>query len=437
MPFDTDKPSRRDFIGSTTGLAAASFLILKPETVRGYQANSAVRLGLLGCGGRGTVVASSFAKNTNTRVVALADIFQDQLEKGKQTFDTLAASLGYSGPDAKLLFRGPHAYRELAASTDIDAIQISTPPFFHVEHLEAAVAAGKHVYCEKPVGVDVAQTMRALQVAKRAEGKVSADVGFQIRSAPPFVELVRRIHDGALGKLVSISAHYYSPAIQYPDRPASMSHDELRLRNWNWDLALSGDIIVEQDIHVVDICNWIIGSHPVAAYATGARSVLSHFGDNFDNYQVTFTYPEGVHVSLTAKQYGEEKNGDVSEQVFGSKGFSESPYSGPVRIVGENAWQWNSAEQVSSAQASSTQAQFSASGAFSDNLALADSEKEKSFIDSIVTGKLHNQIATGVESARSAMLARMSARKQRVITWDDLLSSKEAFELKMNLNQFT
>jgi predicted dehydrogenase len=431
MPDELEKPNRREFVGRAAAAASAAFLILKPETVRGYQANSAVRLGLLGCGNRGTAVATSFSKNTTARVVALADIFPDQLEKGRNTFNALAASLGYTGPDAKLLFRGAHAYQELAASNQIDAIQISTPPFFHVEHLNAAVSGGKHVYCEKPVGVDVPQTRRALEIAKRADGKVSIDVGFQIRSAPPFAELVRQIHNGALGKLVSISAHYYAPAIQYPDRSPDMAHDELRLRNWNWDVALSGDIVVEQDIHVVDICNWILQSRPTVAYATGARSVVSHFGNNFDNYQVNYSYPNDIHVSLATKQYGPNTYFDVSERVFGADGYSESPYSGPLRIVGKNAWEWKSTGTPQPGNP-----QFAANGVFSDNLAQADSEKDKGFIDSIVSGKFHNQIETGVQSALSAMMARMAARQGRVITWDDLMASKEQFELGFDLNQF-
>ena len=422
--------TRRDFL-TRTATAASTFLILKPQTVRAYQANSAVRIGLLGCGGRGTAVATSFSKNTSARIVALADIFPDQLEKAAATFSALAGSLGYSGPDRNLMFHGPHAYQQLAACNQIDAIQISTPPFFHVEHLDAAISGGKHVYCEKPVGVDIAQTRRALEIAKRVNGKVSVDVGFQIRSAPPFVELVRRIHEGALGKLVSISAHYYAPAIQYPDRPPSMSYDELRLRNWNWDLALSGDIIVEQDIHVVDICNWVLQSRPVAAYATGARSVISHFGNNFDNYQVTYTYPNDVHVTLDAKQYGPNTYFDVSERVFGSTGYSESPYSGPVHIVGDNAWEWKNEMIVQPGNA-----QFAANGAFSDNLAQADPQKDKGFVESIVSGKFHNQIETGVETALSAMLARMSARHNRPMTWDDMLATNEQFELGFDINQF-
>ena len=424
--MEPENSTRRDFIGQA---AAGAFLILKSQTVRGYAANSAVRLGLLGCGNRGTVVATSFSKNTTARIVALADIFPDQLQKAASNFGALAQSLGYTGPE--LLFRGALAYQELAASTQIDAIQISTPPFFHVEHLDAAVRGGKHVYCEKPVGVDVAQTRRALEIAARADGKQSVDVGFQIRSAPPFVELVRRIHEGALGKLDSITAHYYAPENQYPDRPASMSHDELRLRNWNWDLTLSGDIIVEQDIHVLDICNWILQSRPMSAYATGARSVITHFGNNFDNYQVNYTYPTGVHVTFDAKQYGPNTYFDVSERVFGAIGYSESPYSGPLRIIGDNAWEWKNDKP-----ATADSAQFSASGAFSDNLAHADSEKDKGFIDSIATGKFHNQIKTGVESALTAIMARMSARRGRFITWDEMMASNEQFELGLDLNHF-
>lgn len=423
-----DSLPRRSFL-NMTGLGVG-LLILKPESVRGYPANSAVRLGLLGCGSRGTSVATSMAKNAGARIVALADIFPDQLDKAKATFDGIASSLGYPGPERHLLFTRLHAYQELANAKDVDAIQISTPPYFHIEHLAAAVSGGKHAYCEKPVGVDMAQTRRALEIAKQVDGKVSVDVGFQIRSAPPFAELVKRIQAGALGKLVSLDTHYYSPAIQYPDRPASMSKDELRLRNWNWDLTLSGDIVVEQNIHVVDICNWILGTHPESAYATGGRDVLQHFGNNFDNYQVSYTYPNGIHATMNSKQYGHTTDFDVSERVFGSEGYSESPYSGALRITGANPWEWKGSST------SKESSGFAANGAFSDNLADADAEKDKGFINSISSGQFHNQIALGVETARSAILARMAAREKRFITWDEMIASKESWTLGLDMNQF-
>src|SRR3954447_5594747 len=166
---------RRKFIqGAAT---ASGLLIVKPQTAFSYAANSRVRWGLLGCGRRGTAVATSFAKNAGVEVVALADIFPDQLAKGKQHFDAVNASLSLPAIDAKRTFVGHDASKAIAACADVDAIQISTPPFFHVDHLDTVTAAGKHAYCEKPVGVDVPQTRHALDVARRADGKVSMAVG--------------------------------------------------------------------------------------------------------------------------------------------------------------------------------------------------------------------------------------------------------------------
>ena len=421
---------RRNFI---TGSAAASgLLLLKSKTAFGYEANSAVRLALLGCGNRGTSVATSFAKNAGARIVALADIFPDQLEKGRAHFDELAGTLGYAGIDPRMMFRGYKAFEEVAAAKGVDAVQISTPPWFHVEHLEAVVGASKHAYCEKPLGVDVVQTKKALEIGKKAEGKVSLEVGFQIRSAPPFVEIVRRIHNGDLGKIASIAAHYNAPASVYPDRPATMSHDEVRLRNWLWDRVLSGDILVEQNIHVIDICNWIMGTHPVKAVATGGRNVVTHFGDCWDNYQVVFTYPGDVHVSFSSTQFGTSGWFDVSERVFGSEGIAEAPYSGPMRIIGEKAWTWADNSQPQAAGSS----QFAANGAFTDNLAQADPEKERGFVESIASGKFHNQAADGVESARSAMLGRMAGQLAHEVTWDEMIAHPEEYRLDMDVSQF-
>jgi myo-inositol 2-dehydrogenase/D-chiro-inositol 1-dehydrogenase len=403
---------------------------LNSRTAFGYEANSAVRLGLLGCGNRGTSVATSFAKNTTARIVALADIFPDQLEKGKTHFDQVNGTLEVPPIDRKLMFRGYKAFEEIAASKEVDAVQISTPPYFHVQHLDAVVAAGKHAYCEKPLGVDVAQTKHALEIGKRAEGKVSLDVGFQVRSAPPIAEVVRRIHDGALGKIASIAAHYNAPASTYPDR-GNVSADELRLRNWLWDRVISGNILVEQNIHVIDICNWVLQSHPIKATATGGRNVLTHFGDCWDNYQVIYSYPNDVHVSFSSTQFGTDGWFNVSESIFGSKGHAEAPYSGPVRIVGENAWEWKDDSQSNSG--SST---FAANGAFSDNLAFADREKDKGFIESITSGKFHNQAVDGVQTALSCMLGRMAGEQKREVTWEELLKSGEEYALKIDMSQF-
>ena len=420
---------RRKFIQNTA--LASGLLILKPETVFGYQANSAVRLGLLGCGNRGTAVSTSFSKSTTAQVVALADLFPDQLATGHQHFNEVNSGLGRSAVDEKLLFRGPHAFEELAASKDVDLIQISTPPFFHVQHLEAAVASGKHVYCEKPVGIDVKQARQALEIAKRVKPTQSVDVGFQCRSAPPIAAIEERIKAGALGKIASVIANYNAPASTEKIR-AGASADEHRLRNWLWDRALSGDILVEQNIHIIDLCNWMLGSHPVKATATGGRNVLTHAGDCWDNYQVDFTYPGDIHMSFASTQFGDYGGFDAGLKLFGANGSAAVPYSGAVQILGSQAWAWQDSKN-----ASAEGGKFAANGSFSDNLEFADRDKERTFIDSITSGKSHNQIASGVETALSCMLGRMAGYQKREVTWEDLLAHGETYQLGMNMTQFS
>jgi myo-inositol 2-dehydrogenase/D-chiro-inositol 1-dehydrogenase len=418
--------NRRKFLqGAST---ACSLMIVKPSVAFSYAANSAVQYGLLGCGKRGTSVATSFATNTQARVVALGDIFPDQLAIGKQHFDQLNSKLGVPAVDPKLTFHGWEAYKAMAANPHIDAVQISTPPFFHVEHMDILSAGGKHVYCEKPVGVDIPQTRRALQIAKRIDGKVSASVGFQIRSAPPFAEIVQRIHAGQIGKIASIAGYYNAPPATYPDRGA-MPHDEQRLRNWLWDKTLSGDILLEQNIHVIDVCNWVMGSHPLKATARASRKVIQNFGNINDNYEVIFEYPGEVELVFSSTQFNAPGYFDVKETFFGTEGIAEMPYKGALRIQGQKPWTWTGSEQESGAK-------FAADGAFSDNLADADKMKDRSFIESITGNKFQNQIAAGVESARTCMMARKSAETGRTVSWQDIEVDTEQYQLGIEIRKF-
>ena len=414
------KQSRRTFLG------AAGLMIAKPRLVRGAEANSAIRIGLLGCGGRGTEDATSMVEKAGGRIVALADLFSDQLEKAKARFNDLAAKRGHSAIDASQIFLGPHAFEQMAASKEVDAVVIATPPYFHPKHLAAVVEAGKHVYCEKPVAVDVAGAKRVLEIGRRAEGRLSLDVGLQIRHAPPFVELVKRIHAGALGEIAFGDAHYHCPFLG-KGQPRTPTPEE-RLRNWMYDRVLSGDIVVEQNIHAIDICNWVLKGHPVKAAGMGGRKGRSEFGDCLGHSVITFWYPDDVHVSFNSKQFGKGGGFDVSESFFGTRGNSQSPYSGVLGIQGEEAWTWAGSENQQGAE-------FSASGAFTDNLAQADAEKHKSFLQSIASGKFHNQAALGVEASLSAMLGRAAVYAGHEVTWDQLLQSKESWDAKMDVSK--
>jgi myo-inositol 2-dehydrogenase / D-chiro-inositol 1-dehydrogenase len=420
--------NRREFV-QTGARAVSTLFLLKARTAFAYEANSAIRLGLLGCGNRGTTVATSFSRNTSAQVVALADLFADQLEGAHDHFNRLNLELGRSSIDDKTLFRGPHAFEQLAESQSVDLIQISTPPFFHVQHLEAAVAAGKHVYCEKPVGIDIAQAKQALEIAKRVRPNQSVDVGFQCRNAPPIAAIADRIKMGALGKIATVAGNYNAPAATEKTHPGA-SPDEYRLRNWLWDRALSGDILVEQNIHIIDLCNWMLSSRPLKAAATGGRNVLTHFGDCWDNYQVDFTYPNEIRFSFSSTQFGNYGGFDAGMKLFGSEGAATVPYSGPIQITGSQAWKW----EDSSAGAAS--GQFAANGAFSDNLEFADRDKDRAFIDSITSEPAHNQIAAGVETALSCMLGRMAGYQKREVAWEELLAQGETYKLGFNLDQF-
>jgi myo-inositol 2-dehydrogenase/D-chiro-inositol 1-dehydrogenase len=419
---ETNSVSRRDF------LAASAFSIIAPHLVRGSEANSAIRVGLLGCGGRGTADATSMVVNGGGRVVALADLFADQLERATQHFNQLAQERQYPAIDSKQIFRGPQAAEQIAASKEVDAIVIATPPYFHPQHLATVVEAGKHVYCEKPVAVDVAGAKRVQEIGRKAAGRLSLDVGFQIRSAPPFVELMRRIHAGALGEIYSGAAHCFCPFI---DRPSfeNATEQERRLRNWIYDRVLSGDIIVEQNIHAIDICNWALQAHPVKAFGAGGRKDRFDSGDCYGHYEVIYWYPDDVTVSFSSKQSG--RGGfDVTERFFGARGSSESPYSGRLGITGDEEWTW----QAPGAPAPAS-GQFSATGAFSDNLAQADAEKHKAFIESIATHKFHNQAEAGVESSLTAMLGRAAAYEKREYTWDELVKSNQSWDAKLDLSR--
>src|SRR5262252_7467849 len=426
-PNSSSELDRRKFIGVAAGTAGA--MLIKPELVRGTAANSAVRVGLLGCGGRGTEDASNLVDTGNARVVALADMFRDQLDNAKKHFDEMQQGKGYAVIDAAQIFVGPKAYQQMAASKDVDAVVIASPPYYHPQHLEAIVAGGKHVYLEKPVAVDVPGALKVIEIGKRAQGKLSLDVGFQIRDCPPFVEMVKRIHGGALGNIVCGEAHYLAG---YIDRPAwpNVSPVEKRLRNWVYDRVLSGDIIVEQNIHVIDICNWVLKNHPLKASAAGSRlGRPANDGDVYGNYNVVFHYPDNVDVTFSSTQFAKGW-WDVTERFFGTKGTSQSPYTGPLGIWGDEPWQYGpSAKPTGDAQA------FSVTGNFTSNLELADSEKKKAFVESITSGKFHNQAAKGSESALSCMMARTAAYTGRDVTWEETLKSKEVWDPKIDLHK--
>jgi myo-inositol 2-dehydrogenase / D-chiro-inositol 1-dehydrogenase len=418
---------RRTFLKQAAALSA--FTILSPRIVFGSQANSAVRIGIIGCGSRGTAVISSMLQHTNTTIVAMADLFEDQLQRANPILNQL--NIGKGQPEIKKanIYQGSKAYLRLIENKDVDAVLISSPAYTHAEFLEAAVAAGKHVYCEKPVATDVAGCNRIVKAGQKLNGKQSVVVGFQIRHATPYVGLVKRIQEGAIGDIVNGQLYYLSSATRFNDLK-NVSDDEFRIRNHYLFRALCGDIILDQAIHMIDVCNWALQSHPVQAIGTGGNEHGYTVGDAWNNYQVLYQYPKNINVSVHATKVGPQF-GDVCCRFLGTKGIAEAHYSGGVFIQGDNKWD----SGIAKGDSKLTPEQ-QAAGMFDSSLHDADANKEKSFIDSIVSGKYLNETQSGADSTLAAILGRESAIQKKQLTWSDLLASNQKLDPKLNLAQF-
>lgn len=403
----TSSVSRRGFLG-TSSAAAGAFMIANSKTAFGSDHNSALQLGVIGCGGRGNNDATVFIRNTNTQVVALADPFQDRMDSTKAGLDDRMAGLDKPAIDPSRLYGGLEGYRELLAS-DVDMVLITSPVYFHPDHLEAAVDAGKHIYCEKPAAVDVTGCKRVIEAGKKAEGNVSLMVGFQIRKSPEFIEVANRIHKGDIGAPVSGSVTYHAGALGMRSVEGA-SEGENRLRNWVFDQKLSGDIIVEQNCHVIDVCNWYLDSHPVRAVGTGGQKVRTYGGDCYDHFVCIFWYPDDVRIDFSSTQFLIGW-GDCRERIFGSKGVADTPYSGNAIITGENAWRSENTSLLSG----------------------TDAAKAVALEESIRSGNYLNEAESGAMSTLTCILGRMAAYEETMVTWDEMWNSNQTYEVDLTI----
>ncbi len=385
--------------------AAGGVLLLKPQTVFGSQANSTVEVGLVGCGGRGNWIGKFFPEFAGARVVALADVIQEHLDQTRDAFKV--------GSDRS--YYGPNAYQELAHSK-VDAVVIETPPYFHPLHAQEAVDAGKHVYCAKPVAVDVPGCRTIADSARKAAARdLSFLVDFQSRSQPVFQELVSRVRRGDIGKPVLAQVFYYAGRPSKNKGTAGMDSGQQQVMNFYMDKVLGGDIIVEQNIHVIDMANWYIGAHPIQANGAGGRTDWTgtdyNTGDAYDHFMVHYWYPGDVQATFSSHQL----NGSFSDlcvRLTGIKGTADTHYGGLVRITGQNAWMGTDKDDTFR------------SGAIAN---------VKAFIESIRTGKHLNNADQAVESNLTAILGRTAAYQQRVVTWDEMMKSTERLQINLKL----
>lgn len=418
---------RRSFVKGATAVSAIT--IVRPGIAFGSKANSAVRMGIIGCGGRGTAVITSMSANTNTCIIAMADLLSSKIEPARVNLNKLNAAKGLPEIPKANIYQGSKAYIQMFGNKDVDAVLVSSPCYSHPGYVEAALAAGKHVYSEKPAAPDVSGCRRVIRLGEMARGKQSFAIGFQIRFASAYVEMIKRIHQGDIGEVVNAQLYYLAAGLNnYPH--TGMSYDEARIRNQYHFRALSGGILVDQGIHMLDVCNWALKSHPVKAFGSGSNKNAVEFGDTWTNYQVIYEYPGGIKASFHSTQQGKQ-SGDVCARFIGTKGIAEAHYSGGVFINGEKPW--DSGILKSNVELTPEQR---AAGVFLSSLHDADSNKDKNFITSIETGNYINEALQGSESTLTAILGRMAATAGEEVTWDEMFFSDEKLDPMLDLAQF-
>jgi predicted dehydrogenase len=321
--------------------------------------------------------------------------------------------------DGARAYHGPDAHRELAHSK-LDAVVVETPTLYHLPHAVAAVEAGRHVFCAKPVAVDVPDTKAFLAAGQKARTKgLSFWVDFQSRARPVFQELTTRVQRGDIGRVAMAQIFYYANRPWIDRSTPDMEPGLKRMMNWLGDRVISGDIIVEQNIHVLDMANWYLGGHPGKATGNGGRTdwspTRSNWGDCWDHFAVSFWYPNDVHASFSSHQLS-GKFSDLCVRCFGTGGCADTHYGGLVRIAAEDpAKNWNGAEKDDTF-----------TGGCITNI--------KNFVAAIRAGKPVNNVETAVESNFTGILGRMAAYKGAMVTWDEMMASTEKWQANLRLN---
>jgi predicted dehydrogenase len=325
--------SRRDFLKTAALGAGAAVLATGPARAAGPDR---LRVGVIGVGRRGCGAAQNCVTAAdNVVITAIGDLFPDQLAAAKTKLATLGEA--WQATD-DTCFHGWDAYQRVIES-GVDLVLLTSPPGFHPLHYAAAIAAGKHVFMEKPGAVDPAGVRSLLKTTAEAERKgLSVVAGTQRRHQHPYREILRRVHDGAIGDIVAAQCYWVGDYGYYPAvlRQAGWSDMEWQLRNWNYFTWLSGDHIVEQHLHNIDVMNWALQAHPVKAIGMGGRQQRTgpEFGHIYDHFAVEFEYPGGVRVQSLCRQMSDTVN-RVGEHLVGTRGTAD-----PRRFIkGPNAFE--------------------------------------------------------------------------------------------------
>ncbi len=313
--------SRRTFIKSS-GVLLGSLPLFSMQGEA--MTDKTIRVGLVGCGGRGNGAAvQALAADPQVKITALGDIFSDQLARSLDLLSRKDVNR-VDIPESRQ-FLGFDSYRKVIDS-GVDVVLLCSPPNFRPEHLDYAVRAGKHVFCEKPVAVDIPGLKKVMESITLSKSKgINLVSGFCFRYSMPNREIVSRIHQGNIGAVKSITTFRYGGELTYKERDENWSEMAYQLKNWYYFQRYASDMIVEQSIHSVDYMNWIMGNKlPLSVSATGGRQSRpwDGVGNTFDHFTAEFNYGDGLKgVHFCRQQNGTEPRNSV--EVMGSEGYAE------------------------------------------------------------------------------------------------------------------
>ena len=390
MPFGI---SRRDFLRTS----AVASLSLGVSMSKAFAAGSdKIRVGVLGCGGRGIYDSTNRVNSAeNVEITAVADLFKEKTDQFVDHFTAHLPGKIKITPDS--CFWGFDAYKKLLAC-DIDLVIMTQTPHFRPLHFQAAMEAGKHVFMEKPVAVDPAGVRWIIQTARLAdEKKLTVVAGTQMRRLAPLVEIMKRIHNGDLGKITSGQCTRLGDGMLTwgpQKRLSEWSDMEWQIRRWLFYTWLSGDFIVEQHVHNLDLINWALNAHPVHCSAVGGRQVRTDalYGDIYDHIAVEYVYPEDVRIEYKGAQI-DKITGRNDQRLYGSKGVAYFDF-GLAFIDGQHPFK------------------------FEGEMPNPAVRQHADQIDAIRNGKPLNEAVQVAESTMTAIMGRMSAYTGKSLSWN-------------------
>jgi myo-inositol 2-dehydrogenase/D-chiro-inositol 1-dehydrogenase len=390
--------SRRTFATIAAAAAATAALPAKAFAIGRRRNADPIRIGVIGCGGRGTGAARNAVEaSENVFITALGDLFPDRMADARRGFDKKVTedakfAAAYKVTDDRV-FTGWDAYEKVLA-TDCDLVILASPPAFRAMHLTAAVNAGKHIFAEKPVCVDVATAIEAYAAADLAKQGLGYVSGTQRRHDPRYVDVIKRVHDGAIGEVITGQVYWNQGGLWSHERKPEWTDTEFQLRNWLYYTWASGDHIVEQHVHNLDVANWVMGAHPVKATAMGGRQTRTEavYGHHF---AVEYEYADGRRITSFCRQQDGTMS-RVREDFQGSLGRTNAADT----IEGRNAYKAAVIPGMNPYV-----------------------EEHRNLVASIRAGRPLNEGRQIVDSNLTAILGREAAYTGQTLTWDELMAS--------------